>query len=121
MRAELLETPWTWMVMPVAPELARPDDSWALLRISRTLVPLSTFWPPQTALVAHATAHGSPAGTSTARTIPRHSPGGPSMCPTTGEPLWREAWPTPLGSVTDSVIQLPGEQSATLTIPPPDS
>src|SRR5439155_2828896 len=87
MRAELLETPWTWIVMPVEPELARPDDSCALLRISRTLVPVSTFSPPHTALVDHATAQGSPPGTLTALTIARHRPGGPSMCPTTGEPL----------------------------------
>src|SRR5229473_7390714 len=111
MRAELFETPWTWIVMPVAPESARPDDSWALLRISRTLVPVSTFRPPQTALVAHATAHGSPPGTSTARTIARHRPGGPSMCPTTGDPLCREAWTTPLASVTDSVMKLPGSRA----------
>src|SRR6266852_2522340 len=108
MRAELLDTPWTWMVMPAAPESARPDDSLALLRISRMLVPVSTFSPPQTALVAHATAHGSPPAASTARTIARHRPGGPSMCPTTGEPLCREACTAPAGSVTDSVIKLPG-------------
>src|SRR6266516_3144231 len=108
MRAELLDTPWTWMLMPVAPESARPDDSWALLRISRTLVPVSTFSPPQTELVAHTTAQGSPPGTSTARTIARHSPGRPSMCPTTGEPLCLDAWTTPFGSVTDSVMKLPG-------------
>ncbi len=108
MRAELLETPWTWMLMPAAPESARPEDNLALLRISRTLAPVSTFSPPQTALVAHATAQGSPPGTSTARTIARHRPGSPSMCPTTGEPLCREAWTAPLGSVTDRVIKLPG-------------
>src|SRR4029077_15311605 len=108
MRAELLDTPWTWMLTPLAPELARPDDSCALLRISRTLVPVSTFSPPHTALVAHATAKGSPPGTSPARTIPRHRPGGPSMWPTTGEPFCRDAWTTPFGSVTDSVMKLPG-------------
>src|SRR5690348_5452554 len=108
MRAELLDTPWTWMVTPVAPESASPEDSWALVRISRTVVPVSTFWPPQTALVAHATAHGSPPGTSTACTIARHKPGWPSMCPTTGDPLWREAYTTPFGPVTESVMKLPG-------------
>src|SRR5439155_20474396 len=119
MRAELLETPWTWIVMPVEPELARPDDSCALLRISRTLVPVSTFSPPHTAFVDHATARGSPPGTLTALTIARHRPGGPSMCPTTGEPLCPDPWTTPLGSVTDSGMKLPGSQIATLALPPP--
>src|SRR5256885_9514862 len=104
MRAELLETPWTWMVTPVAPESARPDDSCALLSTSRTLLPVSTFWPPHTALVVHATAHGSPPATSTARTIARQRPGGPSMGPTTGDPPCRDARTTPFGPGAHTAI-----------------
>src|SRR4030088_115618 len=105
MRAELVDVPCTWTVIPVP---FKDCASWLLVRVSRTIDPVSTFSLTQAALVANETAYGSPPGTSTACTIARYRPGGPLSVPVTGEVPLREACSTWLGSMTDSVMNEPG-------------
>src|SRR6202035_9181 len=100
MRAELLDVPCTWIVMPEEPAAERLCASCVLLSVSRTEPPVSTLPDEHPALVAKDTAYGSPPTTSTACTMARHRPGAPSM--EASAP--RAACWTPVGSMTVRLI-----------------
>src|SRR6266446_468945 len=108
MRAEFGDVPCTCSEMPVAPDC---DSDWAicaLLTVWRTTPPVSTLPSTHPALVANEIAYGSPPGTLRARTIARYRPGGPlTVNRTGGPPCWVGSW-APFGSVSVTLIKLPG-------------
>jgi len=104
-RADAGDVPWT---CSVTPELASACESWSLLSVCRTKPPVSTGSALQELLVANETAHASPPGTSSARTIARYRPGGPLRFACSGRELCFDVCATPAGSMIVSVIKLPG-------------
>src|SRR4030081_1924181 len=108
MRAEVGDVPCTCSVTPVDPESARAFAICELLSVWRTTVPVSTFPGVHAALVANDTAQASPPGTVMAWTMARYRPGGPLKLPCTGEAPLREVCSTPVGSMIEMVMKLPG-------------
>src|SRR6266513_4807206 len=109
MRAEVGEVPCTLRVTPVTPASAMLLAICELLRVWRTTAPPSSGWPAvHGALVANATANASAGDTLIACTVAVYLPAGPFRLPTTGEAPLREACSTPLGSLIESVMKLPG-------------
>src|SRR3954471_4593437 len=109
MRADVGEVPCTLRVTPVTPESAMVLAICELLSVWRTTVPPSSALPAvQGALAANATTNASAGDTSIACTVAVYFPGGPLRLPTTGEAPLRDAWSTPLGSLIESVMKLPG-------------
>src|SRR5207253_11083012 len=119
MRAEVGEVPCTLRVTPVTPASAMLLAICELLRVWRTTAPRSSELPAvHGVLVAKATTNASAGDTLIAWTMARYLPAGPLRLPWTGEAPLHEACSTLLGSTIESVMKLPGEQSATLMGPP---
>ncbi len=100
--------PWTEMVTPLVPDSASLVAICELLSVSRTTPPVSTLSAEHGASLAKDTAYASATATSTPRTMARHRPGGPLTRPVTGDAPLREACSVPLGSISESVMKLPG-------------